>query len=125
MFELGLTVLSPAGALLDEPQVDWVQVQLADGGGIGIWPGHAPLIAETIGAPLIYAQDGEQHRIDLHHGILQVETGRVVILTGGEAGGHQGEGRQKADSSRFDRLARVLLTRLRLEGEEGAREPGE
>jgi F0F1-type ATP synthase epsilon subunit len=118
VFELGLTVLSPAGKLLDEAQVDWVRVRLADGGGIGILPGHAPLIAETVSAPLVFSRDGEEHRIDLQHGILQVETGRVVILTGGEAGGLQVDKWGEADEVRFDRLARVLLARLRLEREE-------
>ncbi|MBN1136951.1 MAG: hypothetical protein JXM73_10210 [Anaerolineae bacterium] len=125
MYELGLTVLGPAGKLLDEAQVDWVQVQLVDGGGIGIWPGHAPLIAETVSAPLIYAQNEQEHQIDLQPGILQVETGRVVILTGGEHEGVRGDQGQDAGTARFDRLARVLLARLRLEREEDAREPAE
>ena len=48
-------VLTPIKTLLDVEGVAWVQVRLADGGGIGIYPGHAPLLAETVTAPLRYA----------------------------------------------------------------------
>jgi F0F1-type ATP synthase epsilon subunit len=125
MSELSLTVLSPAGMLLEESQVDWVQVQLADGGGIGIWPGHAPLLAETVDAPLVYSLAGNEHHVDLQRGILQIETGGVVILTGGEAGPAREDSRRDAQEERFDRLARVLLARLRGQLEEEAGEtPG-
>ena len=50
-----LTVLTPAETLLEVEGVKWVRVQLADGGGISIWPGHAPLLAETVAAELRYA----------------------------------------------------------------------
>ena len=49
-----LTVLTPAETLLEVEGVKWVRVQLADGGGISIWPGHAPLLAETVAAELRY-----------------------------------------------------------------------
>jgi len=52
---LRLTVLTPAETLLEVEGVKWVRVQLADGGGISIWPGHAPLLAETVAAALHYA----------------------------------------------------------------------
>jgi F0F1-type ATP synthase epsilon subunit len=120
--ELNLTVLSPAGKLLEEWQVDWVQVQLADGGGIGIWPGHAPLLAETISAPLVYSRNGQELRIDLQRGILQIESDGVVLLTGGEVGPPREEEKRDAREERFDRLARVLLARLREEREEEKRE---
>jgi F0F1-type ATP synthase epsilon subunit len=119
VYELRLTVLGPGGKLLEEERVDWVRVQLVDG-GIGIWPGHAPLLAETISAPLVYARNGEEHRVDVRAGILQIETGGITILTGGDAGTTQDEGQQ---ARRFDRLARVLLAQLRQEPEEAAREP--
>ena len=50
-----LTVLTPAETLLEVEGVKWVRVQLADGGRISIWPGHAPLLAETVAAALRYA----------------------------------------------------------------------
>ena len=78
---LRLTVLTPAETLLDVAEVAWVQVQLSDGGGIGIYPGHAPLLAETITAPLRYADGLGEHVLDLEAGILQVERGGVTIFT--------------------------------------------
>jgi F0F1-type ATP synthase epsilon subunit len=78
-----LLVLTPAETLLDAEAVNWAQVQLADGGGIGLYPGHAPLLAETVAAPLRYADSTGEHTLDLDAGILQVEVGRVIVLTSG------------------------------------------
>ena len=120
MYELRLTVLSPGTRLLDQERVDWVRVQLVDG-SIGIWPGHAPLLAETVSAPLAYGLNGEEHRMDVQHGILQIETGGVTILTAAEGGASEGE---KGPAGRFDRLAGVLLARLGEQPKESDGEPG-
>ena len=79
-----LTVLLPDEVLLDEVGIAWVQAQLVDGGGIGIYPGHAPLLAETVAAPLRYADDEGEHAIDLAAGILQVDSQGVTVLTTGK-----------------------------------------
>ena len=124
-----LTVLTPAETLLEVEGVKWVRVQLADGGGISIWPGHAPLLAETVAAELRYA-DGPvpsqgdapqsnvegtgEHTLDLEGGIVQVQRDHVTILTSG-ALRHAVTGRPPGgdeDEARFDRLARALLTTL-------------
>jgi F0F1-type ATP synthase epsilon subunit len=80
-----LMVLTPAQTLLDVEEAAWVQTRLADGGGIGIYPGHAPLIAETVTAPLRYADPSGEHVLDLEAGILQVDHTGVTILTSGPA----------------------------------------
>jgi F0F1-type ATP synthase epsilon subunit len=80
---LHLTVLTPAETLLDVEEVAWAQVRLADGGGIGIYPGHAPLLAETVTAPLRYADRAGEHTLDLEAGILQVDRGGVTVLASG------------------------------------------
>ena len=59
-----LTVLTPEQTLLDVQRVAWVQVQLADGGPIGVYPGHAPLLAETTAAPLRYQDPSGEHALD-------------------------------------------------------------
>lgn len=83
---LRLTVLTPAGALLDVTDVAWVQVPLADGGSVGIYPGHAPLLAETRQAPLRYATAVGEHRTEeFEVGILQVMDHQVLLLTTGTA----------------------------------------
>jgi F0F1-type ATP synthase epsilon subunit len=80
---LRLTVLTPAETLLDVEEVAWVQARLADGGGIGIYPRHAPLLAETVTAPLRYADSSGEHTLGVEAGILQVDGDGVTILTSG------------------------------------------
>jgi len=82
---LRLTVLTPAKTLLNVEGVAWVQARLADGGGISIWPGHAPLLAETVTAPLRYAGGSGEHALDLAAGILQVDHDGVTVFTSGPA----------------------------------------
>jgi len=122
---LRLTVLTPAEALLDVEEVAWVQARLADGGGIGIYPGHAPLIAETVTAPLRYADASGQHALDLKAGILQVEPGGVTVFTSGpmQAAGDDGESEfeglgDSEEETRFDRLAQTLLATIRAQPKE-------
>jgi F0F1-type ATP synthase epsilon subunit len=117
---LRLTVLTPAETLLDVAGVAWVQVQLSDGGGIGIYPGHAPLLAETVTAPLRYADESGEHVLGLEAGILQVEREGVTIFTSGSARTSAvSETPQVSDGLHFDRLAQALLTALQAEPGEG------
>ena len=117
---LRLMVLTPAETLLDAAEVAWVQVQLSDGGGIGIYPGHAPLLAETVIAPLRYADESGEHVLDLKAGILQVEHDDVTIFTSGLAQTSKvSKTLEVSDGARFDRLARALLTTLQAQPEEG------
>jgi F-type H+-transporting ATPase subunit epsilon len=110
---LRLMVLTPAETLLDVAEVAWVQVQLSDGGGIGIYPGHAPLLAETVTAPLRYADELGEHALDLEAGILQVERDGVTIFTNGLAQTSEvSETLEVSEGARFERLAQALLTTL-------------
>ncbi len=128
---LRLTVLTPARTLLDAGNVAWVQARLADGGGIGVYPGHAPLLAETVTAPLRYADPAGEHTVDLEAGILEIRQGSVTVLTNGLArdAGTADVDRVSADigpdrlpdrprsasdasEARFDRLAQALLDTL-------------
>jgi F0F1-type ATP synthase epsilon subunit len=110
---LRLMVLTPAKTLLDVAQVAWVQVQLSDGGGIGIYPGHAPLLAETVTAPLRYADELGEHALGLEAGILQVERDGVTIFTSGPTQTSEvSKTSEVSEGARFDRLARALLTAL-------------
>jgi len=78
-----LVVLTPQETLLEEETLDRVRVPLADGGSIGIHPGHHPLLAETGSGPIEFG--GEQYRdqIGVRAGVLQVEGDRVIIYTSG------------------------------------------
>lgn len=104
---LRLTVLTPTGVLVEARDVSRVQVQLADGGGIGIYPGHAPLLAETVAAPLTYSDATGEHTLELEAGILQVDRHGVMLLSGGPLGA-AGVAEQSAPTS-FRRLSEELL----------------
>ena len=114
---LRLTVLTPARTLLDATPVMWLQAHLADGAPIGIYPSHAPLLAETVSGPLRYADASGEHALDLAPGILQVGDGEATLLTSGiPQATHAGDKPQPAETSqgqRFDRLARQLMITLR------------
>ena len=51
---LTLRILSPEGTILKVDEAASINVPLVDGGGIGIRPGHAALIAETVEGPVHY-----------------------------------------------------------------------
>ncbi len=116
---LHLIVRTPAKTILDIKEVTRIQAQLADGGGIGIHAGHAPLLAETITAPLVYANEKEEHSLNLEAGILQIAEGTVTIYTSGSSEADIAEQKPNANRERFERLAQVLLATLKpqLEGE--------
>jgi F0F1-type ATP synthase epsilon subunit len=110
-------VLTPAETLLKVEAAQWIHVRLADGAGISIYPGHAPLLAETITASLRYADASGEHGFDARAGILQINDYHVRVFTSGEsepAGGPTSSA--IPEERRFDRLARELQARL--EGED-------
>ena len=110
---LHLTVLTPAETVLEVEKVAWVQAHLTDGGGIGIYPGHAPLTAETVTAPLRYADPSGERAIDLEAGILLVDADGVTIFTSGPAQTSQASRTLTvSDEARFDRLAQALLATM-------------
>lgn len=116
-----LTVLTPEQTLLDVHRVAWVQAQLADGGPIGVYPGHAPLLAETVAAPLRYKDPSGEHTLDLNAGILQVNGEGVTVFASAQVSKNRETLEVSRDDKRFDRLARELLGAL---GAQADRLPG-
>jgi len=115
---LHLRVLTPAETVIDVEEVVWMQSRLADGGGISIYPGHAPLIAETIAAPLRYADRAGERTLDLGAGILVVDTEGATVFTSGEIQtGDDGEA-WTGPEAHFDRLAQALLATMRAQPRE-------
>jgi len=106
-----LTVLTPERALLEAGGVTQVHAQLADGAPIGIHPGHAPLLAETVAAPLHYTDPSGEHAIDLGAGILQVSSDGVTVFAGSQTS-EVWQTSEVLDDGHFDRLARDLLAKL-------------
>jgi len=78
---LRLLVRTPEAVLLNTSGVLWVQARLADGAGIGILPGHGPLLAETVAGRLEYADGDGDHVLTVRAGVLRVESGQVTIYT--------------------------------------------
>jgi F0F1-type ATP synthase epsilon subunit len=119
---LELTVLTPAETLLEVGAAAWVHLRLVDGTGITIYPGHAPLLAETVTAALQYADEDGEHVFNAEAGILQVEEGQVVVLTSGEtAGERMPRPPTTSEERRFERLAQELRAKLEREPESALR----
>jgi F-type H+-transporting ATPase subunit epsilon len=108
---LELRVLTPEGAILESAHLTAVNVPLVDGGTIGIRPGHAPLIAETVKGPVTYrTSEGEEH-IQLFAGVLDIRLNTVTILTAGEILDAQRVVAQ-ASETEFNRLMQTLVKKL-------------
>ena len=102
---LRLRVWSPAETLVDVQDVLWVHVALSQTRPLTIWPGHAPLLAETTGEGLRYADQAGTHVLELAPGMLQVSGNEVLILVGsGELQGTSEDG-----DERLERLTNALL----------------
>ena len=109
---LHLRVWTPDEVILDIEQVDWVNLELADGGSIGIRPGHAPLMAETLTAPVYFEDESGEHLLFLEAGILQVKGTGVTVLTHGLADVEDSEDQPDEEETRFDRITRALFAML-------------
>jgi F0F1-type ATP synthase epsilon subunit len=106
-----LIVLTPGKTLLDVEGVTQIQVQLADGGGLGIYPGHVPLLAETVTAPLTYWDSEGEHSLEVEAGILRIRGTRVEIFTSGFMRARDVSPEVDSDLQ-FDRLAQALMARM-------------
>ena len=80
-----LLVLTPEETLLETEKAGKVRLALADGGSIGIHPGHHPLLAETQDGPVEYGEEDYTEAVPVRAGILHVETDQVTIYTSGWA----------------------------------------
>jgi F0F1-type ATP synthase epsilon subunit len=101
-----LRVWSPAETVVDVEGVQWVHVELCHARPLTIWPGHAPLLAETMAETMRYADDTGTHAVALPSGILQVRESEVLILIGGALQSYTEGG------ERSDRLTDALLEAL-------------
>jgi F0F1-type ATP synthase epsilon subunit len=101
---LRLRVWSPAETVADVQGVHWVHVALGQARPLTIWPGHAPLLAETSAESVRYADDRGTHTLSLAPGLLHVRQDEVLILVGGALQGSEKEGLE-----RYDRLTDALL----------------
>jgi F0F1-type ATP synthase epsilon subunit len=103
---LRLTVLTPSATVIDAEQVQWVHVKLAETKPLTVWPGHAPLLAETTSEALRYADESGSHTVDLPAGVLQVRENTVTLFLAGTLGE---QAWPEEEGERFDRLADTML----------------
>jgi F0F1-type ATP synthase epsilon subunit len=104
---LRLTARTPSETLIEAEDVEWVHVALAGDRLLTIWPGHAPLMGETVLASVRYVDATGQHEMDLLPGILHVREDVVTFLLAGAVGeGREDESQPSPgeDSTRLDRL---------------------
>ena len=78
---LSLRILSPEGSILEVNHAQSIIVPLVDEGSIGIRPGHAALIAETVRGTVRYRTNGMEHQIEVMPGILRINMNIATILT--------------------------------------------
>jgi F0F1-type ATP synthase epsilon subunit len=105
---ISLRVSTPEGAILEVDQLTSVNVPLIDGGTIGIKPGHAPLIAETIRGFVRFETESGPKSIELHPGVLDIRDNLVLILTAGEIS-QTPEKLMQTAGIEFDRLMNTLV----------------
>lgn len=92
--QVNLLVVTPE-RIVFSGAVRWVQIPLRDG-LLGVWPGHAPLIASLQPGELVLDNGTEEQTISVLGGILRIDVERCVVL----AGGLSEAARSKEDDSR-------------------------
>ncbi len=76
-----LDVLSPDAYVFQADDISYVEVQTV-GGGLGILPHHATMIAALDQAPLKYRDaNGTAHYMSVDGGFLEVKDNKVTILS--------------------------------------------
>jgi F0F1-type ATP synthase epsilon subunit len=110
---LRLRVLTPGGVILYEGTLTSVNIPLADNCPIGIRPGHAPLIAETIKGIVHYRGPEKECEIKLHAGILTIRDNEITVLSPGEVSTISLEITQPTETE-YDRLMNTLVENFTL-----------
>lgn len=114
--------MTPAETLREVEEAGWVALRLADGTGLTVYPGHAPLLAETITAPVRYAENGDEHAFAAKAGIVRVDGDVVTVFTSGESELETPDAASlSSEEHKFERLARELRQRLHHEEESALR----
>lgn len=108
---LNLRIFSPDGISIEKTDLTAVNVPLADGGSIGIKPGHAPLIAETVRGAIRFRYESGEDSIEVHPGVLEIIDNLVIILTAGKVSS-QADFVAKPAQMDFTRLMQTLVSEL-------------
>lgn len=103
---VALYVCTPEDVLYSGP-AHWVQIPLHDG-LIGIWPGHAPLIASLATGTLTYQVDEGPRKLDITGGILRVGLERCAVLVHRVMPPGSSDDAAEVDASDTEQLAAAL-----------------
>jgi F0F1-type ATP synthase epsilon subunit len=76
-----LKIMTPETVLADRSNLEWVRLVLANENVITIWPGHAPLVAETADWPITIMNCGKLELIEVAPAILKVNKDTITLLT--------------------------------------------
>lgn len=109
--QMHLKILTPDGIILEKKSLIAINVPLADGRPIGILPGHAPLIAETVQGSVGYRTSTSKGDIEVHAGVLQIRNNKVTILTAGKVSETLSEFSEQPEKA-YDRLMQTLMDKL-------------
>lgn len=112
--KLTLSVLTPEGMVFTKEGLDSVNIPLADGCPIGIRPGHAPLIAETVKGAIRYRSINQEDQIHLHAGVLEIREDVIMLLTAGEIE-KTPEALGEPVTTEYDRLMKTLIQQIQKE----------
>ena len=74
-----LEIVTPTGVALREQVSDVTAPSVA--GEFGVLPGHLPLLAALRTGLVTYHKDGEEHRLAVHHGFVEVVNDTALLLT--------------------------------------------
>lgn len=108
---LTLRILSPDGISIEKTELTSISIPLADGGGIGIKPGHAPLIAETVRGTIRFNSELGEDSIEVHPGVLEIRENSVIILSAGKVT-QQSDFVSEPAQVKFERLMQTLVSKL-------------
>jgi F-type H+-transporting ATPase subunit epsilon len=84
-----LSILSPE-RLVYRGWVEWAQIPLVDG-LLGVWPGHAPLVAHVGPGTLELGTEAATYAVELGGGILHIDEHGCTLLLGAHPDGEEGE----------------------------------
>src|SRR6185369_1342214 len=74
-----LEIVTPTGVALRERVTEVTAPSVA--GEFGVLPGHLPLLAALRTGIVSYKKDGQEHKLAVHHGFVEVAHDVMLVLT--------------------------------------------
>ncbi len=110
---LSFTVLSPDSVIFEAENVTKVRARLRGDTWLSVYPGHAPLLAETLPGKLEYEINEHQSELILSAGILQVKQNHItVFVSKAHLADDNMDDSDAGRVERYDKLSRMLMQSL-------------